>query len=108
MTKTPTGKIFITQDLVKYQTGAVVSRTLIKKPGGSVTVFAFDAGESLSEHAVPFEALVEVIDGEAEIVLSGKKLTIRFGESLIMPAKAPHSVAAKKRFIMLLTLYRSS
>ncbi len=105
--KSIAGKVFRAKELVEYQRGAVVSRTLIKRPSGSVTVFAFDAGESLSEHAVPFEALIEVVEGEAKVTLSGQAHRMGAGESLLMPAKAPHAVEAPKRFKMLLTLYKA-
>jgi quercetin dioxygenase-like cupin family protein len=94
-------------DLADYQAGAVVSRTIIDKKAGTVTFFAFDAGQGLSEHTAPFDALVYLLDGEAEIVISGKPLRVKAGEMVIMPANEPHALRAVKRFKMILTLIRS-
>jgi quercetin dioxygenase-like cupin family protein len=94
-------------DLADYQAGAVVSRTVIDKKTGTVTFFAFDAGQGLSEHTAPFDALVYLLDGEAEIVISGKPLRVKAGEMVIMPANEPHALRAVKRFKMILTLIRS-
>ena len=93
--------------LVDYQTGAVVSRTLIKKPTGTVTLFAFDRGQELSEHTAPFDALVQVLDGEAEILIAGKPLHVAAGQMVIMPANQPHAVKAPARFKMMLVMIRS-
>ena len=93
--------------LVDYQEGAVVSKTLMKKEKGTVTLFAFDAGQSLSEHTVPHDALVQVVDGEAEISVAGKPYRLAAGEVIVMPAGEPHSVAARSRFKMLLTMIRA-
>ena len=93
--------------LVDYQDGAVVSRTLIKKPTGTVTLFAFDQGQELSEHTTPFDALVQVIVGEAEITISGKPLQLSAGQMVIMPADRPHAVHATGRFKMILVMIRS-
>ncbi len=93
--------------LAEYQEGAVVSRTLIDKKIGTITIFAFDEGQGLSEHTAPFDAFVEIVDGEAEITISGKPLTARAGEIVIMPAGEPHSLRAVKRFKMLLTMIRA-
>ncbi len=94
-------------DLVDYQTDSVVSRMLINKKTGTVTLFAFDKGQGLSEHTAPFEALVFLLDGEAEIVISGKPLRAKEGEMVIMPANQPHSLKAVKRFKMILVMIRS-
>ena len=94
-------------DLVAYQPGSVVSRTLVKKPTGTVTLFAFDAGQALSEHTAPFDALVHILDGEAEITIAGKPLRARAGEFVLMPANEPHALVAASRFKMLLTMIRS-
>jgi len=83
-----------------------VSRTIINRRAGTVTLFAFDEGQGLSEHAAPFDALVHVIDGEADVVLSGKALRLRSGEMAIFPANRPHALRASKRFKMLLTMIR--
>lgn len=94
-------------DLLDYQEGSVVSRTIIDKKTGTVTLFAFDEGQGLSEHTAPFDALVNIIDGEAEIVISGKSLHVKEGEMVIMPAKEPHALKALKKFKMILTMIRS-
>jgi quercetin dioxygenase-like cupin family protein len=94
-------------ELVAYQAGAVVSRTLIKSPGGTVTAFAFDAGEGLSEHTAPFDALVLVIEGEAEISISGKAHSVATGQILKLPAREPHAVRAVTRFKMLLVMIKA-
>lgn len=93
--------------LVDYQSGSVVSRTLIKKETGTVTVFAFDAGEGLSEHTAPFDALVHVIDGEADITIAGEPHQVKEGEMIILPANKPHALKAEKRFKMLLVMIKS-
>ncbi len=94
-------------DLIQYQEGSVVSRTLIDKNAGTVTLFAFDEEQRLSEHTAPFEALVYVLDGEAEVVISGKAITLRESEMTIMPANKPHALKAVKKFKMLLIMVRS-
>lgn len=94
-------------DLVDYQNGAVVSREIINQKSGSVTLFAFDEGQGLSEHMAPSDALVYLLDGEAEITISGKPLQLKQGEMVIMPANHPHSLKAIKRFKMVLTMIKS-
>ena len=94
-------------DLVDYQDGAVVSRTIVDKATGTVTLFAFDRGQGLSEHTTPYDALVCLIDGEAEIVISGKAFRLSVGEMILMPANEPHALKAVKRFKMILTMIRS-
>jgi len=93
--------------LVDYQEGAVVSRTLVKKPTGTVTLFAFDRGQELSEHTTPFDAMVYVLDGEAEVSLAGNPHPVAAGRMLIMPADVPHALKANCRFKMLLVMIRS-
>src|SRR5678816_1172083 len=93
--------------LLDYQPGAVVSRTLIKKPTGTVTAFAFDAGEGLSEHTAPFDALVLMVDGEAEITISGVAHTVKAAEILMLPAHQPHAVKAVRKFKMILVMIRT-
>ena len=93
--------------LVGYQDGAVVSREIVKKPTGSVTIFAFDEGQGLSEHTAPFDALVQVVEGEAEIIISGQPHRVLGGETILMPASQPHALKALKRFKMILTMIRS-
>lgn len=94
-------------EFVSYQDGAVVSREIIKKPTGNVTLFAFDEGQGLSEHTAPFDALAQVLDGEAEITISGKLHQLKSGEMILMPAGQPHAVKALQRFKMMLTMIRS-
>jgi len=94
-------------DLVSYQDGSVVSRTLINQKTGTVTLFAFDAGQELSEHTAPYDALVEVFDGETEITISGRPFHLRAGDMIIMPANQPHAVKALAKFKMMLTMIRS-
>jgi len=93
--------------LVDYQDAAVVSRTLIKRATGNVTLFAFDAGQELSPHSSPFDALVQVLDGETEITISGNAMRLSAGDMVIMPAGEPHGVKAISRFKMLLVMIRS-
>jgi quercetin dioxygenase-like cupin family protein len=93
-------------DLVDYAPGAVVSRTLVKSKTGTLTVFAFDEGEELSEHTAPFDAYVQVLDGETELTIDGEQVIARTGETVRMPADIPHAVRAVKPFKMLLTLFR--
>ncbi|HOQ18628.1 MAG TPA: cupin domain-containing protein [Methanothermobacter thermautotrophicus] len=94
-------------DLIDYQDDSVVSREIIRKETGTVTLFAFDRGQGLSEHTAPFDAMVQVIDGEAEVTISGEKHRLVAGEMIIMPAEKPHAVMAVKPFKMLLTMIRS-
>jgi quercetin dioxygenase-like cupin family protein len=93
--------------LAAYQDGAVVSRTLLKRGGGTVTLFAFDEGQSLSEHTAPFDAIAHVLEGEAVITIAGTPLTVRGGEMVLMPAGQPHAVHAPARFKMVLTMLRT-
>jgi quercetin dioxygenase-like cupin family protein len=93
--------------LVDYQKGAIVSRTLIDKPAGTLTLFSFDAGQGLSEHTAPFDALVYILDGEAEITISGRALRAGQGEMVVMPAGEPHALKAARRFKMLLVMIKS-
>lgn len=103
----PSAEVVRLIDLVTYQEGAVVSRTLVNRPTGTVTLFAFDAGQGLSEHTAPFDATAHLLEGEAEIVVSGKPLPTKAGEAVLMPAHQPHSLKALTRFKMLLTMIRS-
>ncbi len=104
--ETLTGQVFQLIDLVDYQEGAIVSRTIVKQKTGTVTLFAFDQGEELSEHTAPFDALVNVLDGEAEITIAGKPFHVTAGELIIMPANEPHALKAVKRFKMMLVMIR--
>lgn len=94
-------------NLAGYADGAVVSRTVIDKPVGTITAFSFDAGEGLSEHTAPYDAFVQVLDGEAEINIDGVAHKVAAGEIIIMPANIPHSLRAVKRFKMLLVMIRA-
>jgi quercetin dioxygenase-like cupin family protein len=93
--------------LIDYQDGSVVSRTLIDKKTGTVTLFAFDNGQGFTEHTAPYDALVYVLDGEVDITISGKPLRLRQGEMTILPSNKPHALAAKTKFKMLLTMIKS-
>lgn len=101
------GKPLKAADLIAYQRGAVVSREIIRRKTGTVTIFAFDKGQGLSEHVAPFDALVYILDGEADITISGKKSRVSAGEIIIMPANKPHALQAVKRFKMVLVMVRS-
>ena len=101
------GQVAKLVDLVNYQEGSVVSRTIIDKNTGTLTLFAFDKGQGLSEHTAPFDALVHVIDGEAEVTISGTPTNLRSGEMIIMPASQPHALRATKRFKMMLVMIKS-
>ena len=94
-------------DLVSYQEGAVVSRTLVKQKHGTVTLFAFDQGENLSEHTAPYDALVYLVDGEADITIEGETYRLHPGEVILLPAHRPHAVQAVSRFKMLLIMIRA-
>jgi quercetin dioxygenase-like cupin family protein len=103
----PTAQVARVADHVVYQEGAIVSREIVKKPTGTVTIFAFDEGQGLSEHTAPFDALVQVLEGEVEIIISGKPHHLTAGELILMPAQQPHALKAFTRFKMLLTMIRS-
>ena len=100
------GRVVELADLLDYQEGAVVSRALIDKETGTVTLFAFDKGEGLSEHTAPFDALVYVLDGEVEITISGKPFRAHQGDMVMMPADEPHTLRAVEAFKMLLVMIR--
>ncbi len=99
-------EVLAVADLAEYQPGAVVSRTLVKKPTGTVTFFAFDAGEGLSEHAAPFDALLVGLDGEAEISIDRVPYSVGAGQLILLPAGHPHAVRAARRFKMMLVMIR--
>ena len=94
-------------DMINYQKASVVSKEIIKKATGTVTLFAFGKGQGLSEHIAPFDAMVYVIDGQAEISISGKPFTVKKGEMIIMPANKPHALKAIKQFKMLLVMVKA-
>jgi quercetin dioxygenase-like cupin family protein len=100
-------KVLNSKDLIEYQEDSIVSRMLINKDVGSVTFFAFDEKQKLSEHTAPFDALVQVLDGEAEISISDKRYSLKQGDFIIMPANKPHAVKAIKKFKMILTMIKS-
>lgn len=102
----PPGQVLPLAQAIDYQRGSVVSRTVIDKKAGTVTLFAFDAGQGLSEHTAPFDAFIYILDGEASITLSGTPVSAQSGEVLIMPANEPHSVRAVQRFKMMLIMIR--
>jgi quercetin dioxygenase-like cupin family protein len=101
------GKPFDGAALVEYQDGAIVSREIIKKGVGTVTLFAFDKGQGLSEHIAPYDALVAILDGAASVSVDGKESTVAKGEMIIMPANKPHALQAKERFKMMLVMIRA-
>lgn len=101
------GQAFNLRDLIDYQEGSVVSREVVSKKTGTVTLFAFDKGQGLSEHTAPFDALVFCLDGEVEVTISGNPIRLREGEMVIMPADQPHALKALQRFKMLLIMIRT-
>lgn len=94
-------------EMVSYQEGSIISREIVRKDTGTITLFAFDEGQGLSEHTAPFDAVVQVLDGEATVSIEGQPVTVGRGEIIIMPANRPHAVKADKRFKMLLTMIKS-
>ncbi len=102
-----TGRVLTMNELVAYQEGSVVSRTLIDKKIGTLTMFAFAAGEGLSEHTAPYDAVVQVLDGTAEVTIAGTLHRLTAGQMIIMPADIPHSLRAPERFKMLLVMIRA-
>lgn len=101
-----TGQAIHLIDLISYQEGSIVSRTVIDKTTGTFTLFAFGEGQGLSEHTAPFDALVYLLDGEAEVTISGKSLHLKEGDMVIMPANEPHSLRAIKKFKMMLVMIK--
>lgn len=102
----PAAAVMDLAGLVDYAPGAIVSRTLAEGGSGTLTLFAFDAGQKLSEHSAPFDAFVQVLDGRAELTIGGKPVTAAAGQLVLMPANVPHAVLAGQRFKMLLTMLR--
>jgi len=105
--QTITGQAFKMSEQVSYQPGSVVSRTLIDKKIGTLTLFAFDAGQGLSEHTAPFDAVVQIVDGTAAVTIDGTVHQVSSGEMIIMPANLPHSLQAEEQFKMLLVMIRA-
>ncbi|HOX35712.1 MAG TPA: cupin domain-containing protein [Methanoregulaceae archaeon] len=100
------GRVLTVNDLVQYQDGTVASRMLVFKKTGTITLFAFDAGEGLSEHSAPFDAVLSVTDGIADVAIAGEWFMVKSGEMIILPANKPHAISAKERFKMTLTMIR--
>lgn len=100
------GKIFNLAEMVSYQDGSIVSREVISSKGGTITIFAFDKGQGLSEHTAPFDAFVQILDGDADITISGEEFHLKNGDMIIMPAHKPHAVKAGEKFKMLLVLMK--
>ena len=94
-------------ELIKYANGSIVSKALVDKKIGTITLFAFDAGQGLSEHQAPFDAVVQIVEGKARLTIGGKKVIVNAGEMIIMPGNVPHAVNADERFKMLLTMIRA-
>jgi len=103
----PAGEALDLSGLVEYSPGSIVSRQLAKNDAGTMTLFAFDVGQGLSEHSAPFDAVVQILDGEAELVIGGKAVPAKAGQLVIMPAGVPHAVKATQRFKMFLTMLRT-
>lgn len=108
MSTAPKAEILELTQMAAYQDGSVVSRQITKAEAGNITLFAFDAGQELSEHTAPFDALVQVLDGKAEIFISGQQFNLSSGQAIILPAGQTHAVKAPGKFKMLLTMIRSS
>ncbi len=107
MTEAKKAEILNITELANYQDGAVVSSQVLHAEKGNITLFAFDKGQELSEHSAPFDALVQVLDGKAEVIISGKSYMTGTGESIILPADEPHAIKATQQFKMLLTMIRA-
>jgi len=105
--KLPSAEAVRLEQLIDYSANSIVSREIVKTKTGTLTLFAFDAGQGLSEHSAPFDAVVQVLDGEAEIIIGGKSIITNSGETILMPANVPHAVSAHQKFKMLLIMIRS-
>jgi len=103
----PHSQALLLADSIQYQSGSIVSKELVRKETGTVTLFAFEQGQGLSEHTAPFDALVYILDGEAKITIADSPATVKAGEMIIMPANQPHALRAVKRFKMMLVMIRS-
>ena len=102
----PPAEIVHLAELVQYVEGSIVCRALVQKPVGSLPLFAFDAGQGLNEHTAPYDAYVQVLDGEGELVVGGKSIRVKVGDMVLMPANVPHAVSAVQRLKMILTMIR--
>lgn len=100
------GAVLRLASLIEYSEGGVISKQLIKSPAGNITLFSFDQGEGLSEHRAPFDALVQILEGTADITVNGTLFTVKEGESIVFPANAPHALTAVEKFKMLLTMIK--
>jgi quercetin dioxygenase-like cupin family protein len=107
MTDVSTPKVECLKDLINYQDGSVVSREIIRKSTGTITLFAFDKDQGLSEHTAPFDAFVQILDGEAEVTISGKIFHLEQGQMVILPANETHALKASSKFKMLLVMIKS-
>ncbi len=107
MSTAPKAELLELVQMAAYQEGSVVSRQITKAEAGNVTLFAFDAGQELSEHTAPFDALVHILDGEAEVYISGQLFNLKTGQAIVLPAGKPHALKAPQRFKMLLTMIRA-
>jgi len=105
--KLPSAEAVRLEKLIEYSDNSIVSREIVKTKTGTLTLFAFDAGQGLSEHSAPFDAIVQILDGEADIVIGGKSIITKSGETIMMPANVPHAVTAHQKFKMLLIMIRS-
>jgi quercetin dioxygenase-like cupin family protein len=100
------GRVLNLEEMVEYSSGGVISKQVLKNPSGNITLFSFEQGQGLSEHTAPFDAIVQVLDGEAEITIGGNSNLVKKGESIIMPANITHALQAVERFKMLLTMLK--
>lgn len=100
-------KVFSFNDSVEYASGGILSKTVLKKETGNISLFSFARGEALSEHTAPFDAMIQVVDGKGEVIIGGKSFILETGQTIIMPAGIPHAVKAVERFKMVLTMIKS-
>lgn len=100
------GKVLNFEEMVEYSSGGVISKQVLKNQSGNITLFSFDQGQGLTEHTAPFDAVVQILDGEAEIIIGGNPILVKKGESIIMPANITHALQAVERFKMLLTMIK--
>ena len=107
MSTAPKAQILELAGMASYQDGSIVSRQITKEEAGNITLFAFDAGQELTEHVSPYDALVQVLDGEAVITISGKPFNLKSGQAIILPSGEPHALSAPQKFKMLLTMIRA-
>jgi quercetin dioxygenase-like cupin family protein len=101
-------KVFSFNESIEYSDGGIVSKTVLKKQTGNISLFSFDKGEALSEHTAPFDAMIQVVDGRGEIIIGGKSFILETGQNIIMPANITHAVKALEKFKMVLTMIKSS